>query len=70
MGGGFQPYRVAVEFLPARDAPIRPLLERLGFIRDKTHWGAAFRFGLLEAPAEDFRTIAAAMEIPPAALEP
>jgi hypothetical protein len=34
---------------------------QLTFIRSKTHWGAAFRFGLVRVPREDFATIAAAM---------
>jgi EVE domain len=60
-GTGFAPFRLAVEYLPARDAPIKPLLEDLSFIRSKTHWGAAFRFGFLRVPAADFARIAAAM---------
>jgi hypothetical protein len=61
MGGGFLPFRRAVSFLPASPAPIRPLLEALTFVRSKTHWGAAFRFGFLRVPAADFARIAAAM---------
>src|SRR5580765_5556906 len=41
----FRPFRVDVDFLPSHPAPIKPLIERLSFIRNKTHWGAAFRFG-------------------------
>jgi hypothetical protein len=33
----------------------------LSFIRSKTHWGAAFRFGLVRVPREDFALIATAM---------
>jgi hypothetical protein len=33
----------------------------LSFIRSKDHWGAAFRFGFLRVPEEDFARIAAAM---------
>ena len=61
MGGGFLPFRVDVDWLPCDEAPIRPLLPRLSFIRDPAHWGAAFRFGHLEVPEADFRLIAAAM---------
>ena len=43
-------------------APIRPPIDALTFIRSKTHWGAAFRFGVVRVPAEDFARIAAAME--------
>ena len=61
MGPDFKPYRVDVEFLPCQEAPIRPLIDELSFIKSKTHWGAAFRFGLLKVPAEDFLLIAEAM---------
>ena len=61
MSPGFKPYRVDVSYLDCREAPIRPLVERLSFIRSKTHWGAAFRFGRLEIPADDFALVARAM---------
>jgi len=61
MGPDFKPYRVDVEFLSCREAPIRPLIDELSFIKSKTHWGAAFRFGLLKVPAEDFLLIVEAM---------
>ena len=61
MGGGFTPFRRRVAFLATHDAPIKPLLDALTFVRSKTHWGAAFRFGFLRAPEEDFARIAAAM---------
>ena len=44
-GADFHPFRLDVDYFPATPAPIRPLLESLTFIRSKTHWGAAFRFG-------------------------
>jgi len=61
MGPDFKPYRVDVEFLSCREAPIRPLIDELSFIKSKTHWGAAFRFGLLKVPADDFLLIVEAM---------
>lgn len=61
MGPRFKPFRVDVEYFKAREAPIRPLIEKLSFIHDKTHWGAAFRFGHLKIGAPDFALIAAAM---------
>ena len=61
MSPDFTPYRVDVEFLECHEAPIKPLIEQLSFIRSKTHWGAAFRFGQLKVPAEDFALIAEAM---------
>ena len=54
-------FRREVQYLPATEAPIRPLLPELSFIRSKEHWGAAFRFGFLRCPAEDFARIAKAM---------
>lgn len=58
----FKPYRVEVRFARCREAPIRPLLGRLSFIKDRAHWGAAFRFGSLKIPAADFAVIANAMQ--------
>lgn len=57
----FKPYRVDVQFADCNAAPIKPLIERLAFIKSKTHWGAAFRFGYLKIPARDFALIAQAM---------
>ena len=57
----FRPFRIDVEFLPAEPAPVKPLIPDLTFIRSKTHWGAAFRFGVVRVPAADFARIAAAM---------
>ncbi|MGE5169107.1 MAG: EVE domain-containing protein [Rudaea sp.] len=54
-------YRRSATYLEASPAPITPLLDHLSFIRNKAHWGAAFRFGVLRVPREDFLAIAAAM---------
>jgi EVE domain len=59
----FRPYRIDVTFLKAKEAPIKPLVEGLSFIKNKTHWGAAFRFGYLRVPAPDFLFIAKAMGV-------
>jgi hypothetical protein len=61
MGGGFRPFRTEVDWAPCDEAPIRPLIGRLSFIRDAAHWGAAFRFGHFEVPEADFRLVADAM---------
>jgi hypothetical protein len=61
MGGGFVPFRRSVKFLPSQDVSILPLINHLTFIKDKTHWGAPFRFGTLQIPEEDFRLIASKM---------
>ena len=43
-------------------APVRPLIGRLGFVRDKgSHWGMAFRRGLFAVTPEDFAVIEAAL---------
>jgi len=61
MGDGFVPFRRNVTFVPAQDFSILPLIQDLTFIKDKTHWGAPFRFGTLQIPEEDFRLIASKM---------
>lgn len=57
----FKPFRVDVQFIKCKEAAIKPLIEKLSFIKSKTHWGAAFRFGQLKIPQEDFLLIAKAM---------
>jgi hypothetical protein len=57
----FVPYRRNVSFHTANEADIRPLIPQLDFIRDKSRWGYAFRFGHLEISREDFDRIAARM---------
>lgn len=63
MGGGFVPHRKDVAYVPAREAPIHPLLAQLEFIEDPRHWGAKFRFGLFAISEHDMRVIARAMEV-------
>ena len=60
----FKPFRVDVRFHDYHDAPIRPLIDELSFIKDKAHWGAAFRFGYLRVPEADFARIARATGCP------
>ena len=61
MGGGFVPYRRGVDYVPAREAPIAPLLDHFDFVQDRAHWGYAFRFGLVAINDHDMRLIAGAM---------
>ena len=61
MGGGFVQFRRKVQFLPSKDVSILPLINESTFIKDKTHWGAPFRFGTLQIPEEDFHLIASKM---------
>lgn len=61
MSDDFHPFRLDVHFLEAREVAIKTLLDQLSFIKDKTHWGAAFRFGQLKIPVQDFKLIAESM---------
>lgn len=58
MSPEFKPYRVDVKFLQCQEAAIKPLFERLSFIKNKAHWGAAFRFGQIKVSEQDFSVIA------------
>jgi EVE domain len=62
MGNGFIPHRRDVAFITAQEAPIRPLIEDLTFIKNKKSWGYVFRFGLIEIPEPDFLRIVVAMK--------
>jgi hypothetical protein len=57
----FIPHRRDIRFESIQAVPIQPLIEHLSFIRNKSHWGMAFRFGFFEIPAWDFDLIATAL---------
>jgi hypothetical protein len=57
----FCPSRRNIDFLPAGDVSILPLIPRLDFIRNKKSWGYPFRFGFLEISRQDFELIASQM---------
>ena len=61
MSPDFHPWRRRVKFEPSSEAPIRPLIDSLEFIRNKKSWGFTFRRGLFEIGASDFEKIATAM---------
>lgn len=63
MSEDFKPYRVDVEFLACSEAPIRPLIPTLSFIKNKQSWGAAFKFGQLKVAQEDFMQVSRAMGV-------
>jgi EVE domain-containing protein len=63
MSDDFVPYRRAVRFPRADEAPIQPLLQDLAFVRDKRRWGYIFRRGHFEISERDFRLIATAMGV-------
>jgi predicted RNA-binding protein len=57
----FVPYRRDIEFLPALPVNIRPLINQLNFIQNKSRWGYIFRFGHIEISKADFELIAELM---------
>ena len=63
MGGGFVPFRRNIDYIDCQEAAIQPLIPELSFIRDKQHWGAPFRFGILQIPQADLLRIAEAMQV-------
>ena len=61
MTDSFRPWRRNMHFFESSEAPIRPLIETLGFIQDPKRWGFPFRRGLFEVSEMDFKHIAKAM---------
>jgi hypothetical protein len=68
MGGGFMPYRKDVDWWPAEQVPIQPLLEQLDFSSGVQNWGAPLRFGLFAISEHDRQVIARAMGVDRAAI--
>jgi hypothetical protein len=54
-------WRRRVEYAESTETPIRPLLDDLEFIVDKSRWGYRFRFGVFTIEEHDFEVIRAAM---------
>lgn len=63
MGNGFVPFRRDVDWQPAREVPLAPLLDDLDLSRGKRNWAFVLRFGLVELSAHDMRRIAQAMDV-------
>jgi EVE domain len=62
--GDFKPWRRDVRFLEVEQpVPIRPLLEKLEFIKDPARWGYPFLRGHLEIGERDFELIAKLFEV-------
>ena len=61
MDGGFRPFRRDVDWLPAEEIAIRPILGRLEFSAGKQNWGYQFRFGLFSISDHDMNLIAEVM---------
>jgi len=67
VGEAPSPWRRLVRFIDCEEAPARPLLEELEFIRDKKSWGVAFRRGFFEIGEADYHRLARAMRAAAAA---
>jgi len=57
----FIPFRRNIKFYDCRETSILPLIDKLDFIKNKSRWGYAFRFGFLEIGEHDFNLITATM---------
>jgi hypothetical protein len=62
MNPSFHPWRRNVKFFSCKPVAIRPLIDKLEFIKDKQHWGYMFRFGLFSIERGDFELIAVSMK--------
>lgn len=63
MSPDFIPFRRRINFVDSEEASIITLINNLEFIKDKTRWGAPFRFGFLEISKKDFELISEAMGV-------
>lgn len=61
MSPDFKPWRRQVEYYPADEVAIEPLIDHLNFITNKKRWGMHLMGGFLEIGATDFNLIAEEM---------
>lgn len=59
---GFKPFRRDVKFEKLNEVEIRPLLEKLEFIKNKKRWGFYLISGFREISSDDFEVIHKAMK--------
>lgn len=59
----FKPYRRKAVYRKVQEVEIRPLIDRLEFIKDKEKWGYIFRTGFFEINKHDFDLIESHMHI-------
>lgn len=57
----FKPYRRDVKYCRSKEAEIRPLIEKLNFIKNKKRWGFYMIGGFRELSKDDFEIIRHAM---------
>lgn len=62
MEDGFCPFRRDVRWAQASETPIKELLPKLDFSRNRKNWGYQLRFGLFEISQHDMQIIANAMK--------
>lgn len=58
----FKPYRRDVKYGKSVDAEMRPLIEKLSFIKNKKRWGFYLISGFREISKDDFEIIQQAMK--------
>ncbi len=58
----FKPFRRDVRYKDSQEVDIRPLLDDLGFIKNKKRWGFYLISGFREIPKNDFDVIKQAMK--------
>ena len=61
--GGFVPFRRDVDYFPAQETPIAPLLPDFEWVDDLKNWGYKLRFGLFAISQNDMMRIAQAMQV-------
>jgi predicted RNA-binding protein len=57
MTDDFIPYRRNIKYYDCKETSIAPLIDQLGFIKNKSSWGYQFRLGFFEIPEVDFQLI-------------
>ena len=57
------PFSAVCRVQRRRGCPIRPLLQKLSFTRDRVSWGQALRLGTFKIEPDDLKIIAGAMRI-------
>jgi predicted RNA-binding protein len=63
MNPAFHPWRRKLEFIKCQQVPVKDLIDKLEFIKDKKKWGFPFRRGLFQISGNDFKLIADAMNV-------
>lgn len=58
----FKPYRRKADYQKVEEAAIRPLIDKLDFIKNKEKWGYIFRTGYFEINKHDFDLIESQMQ--------